>query len=76
VADSDVTPEYCAQHNWLVGSPRTVADKLHAIYEEVGGFGTLLVFCFDYADDPKAWRHSMDLFAQEVMPQFKGLTPA
>jgi alkanesulfonate monooxygenase SsuD/methylene tetrahydromethanopterin reductase-like flavin-dependent oxidoreductase (luciferase family) len=75
VADGDVTPEYCAQHNWLVGSPRTVADKLHAIYEEVGGFGTLLVFCFDYADNPKAWRHSMDLLAHEVMPKFKTLTP-
>src|SRR5206468_600724 len=54
VPDSDVTPEYCARHNWLVGSPATVIDKLHAIYEEVGGFGTLLLFCFDYADNPSA----------------------
>ena len=27
VPDSDVTPEYCAQHNWLIGSPATVAEK-------------------------------------------------
>src|SRR5205085_1092456 len=60
VPDSDVTPAYCARHNWLVGSPATVADRLHAIYEEVGGFGTLLLFCFDYAYESKAWRHSMD----------------
>ena len=32
VADSDVTPEYCARHNWLVGSPATVAEKLERIY--------------------------------------------
>ena len=42
VPDSDVTPEYCARHNWLVGSPATVAEKLERVYEEVGGFGTLL----------------------------------
>ena len=41
-ADSDVTPEYCAKHNWLVGSPDTVAEKLAAMYDEVNGFGKLL----------------------------------
>ena len=70
-----VTPEYCARHNWLVGSPRTVTDKLHAIYEEVGGFGTLLLFCFDYSENPQAWHHSMELLANEVMTKFKGLVP-
>jgi alkanesulfonate monooxygenase SsuD/methylene tetrahydromethanopterin reductase-like flavin-dependent oxidoreductase (luciferase family) len=49
VPDSDVTPEYCARHNWLVGSPATVSARLHEIYEEVGGFGTILLFCFDYS---------------------------
>jgi hypothetical protein len=34
VPDSDVTPEYCAKHNWLVGSPATVAEKLERIYHE------------------------------------------
>jgi alkanesulfonate monooxygenase SsuD/methylene tetrahydromethanopterin reductase-like flavin-dependent oxidoreductase (luciferase family) len=75
VPDADVTPEYCARHNWLVGSPATVADRLHAIYEQVGGFGTLLLFCFDYADNPAAWHHSMELLAHEVMPRFKALVP-
>src|SRR6267143_320348 len=75
VPDSDVTPEYCARHNWLVGAPATVAEKLHAIYEEVGGFGTLLLFCFDYSENPKAWRHSLELLAREVMPRFKNLVP-
>ena len=75
VPDSDVTPEYCAKHNWLVGSPSTVANRLHEIYEQVGGFGTLLLFGFDYSDNPKAWQHSMELLAKEVMPKFKGLVP-
>ena len=42
---------------------------------EVGGFGTLLLFCFDYPENPKAWRHSMELLAKEVMPRFKALVP-
>ena len=75
VPDSDVTPEYCARHNWLIGSPATVSDKLHHLYEEVGGFGTLLVFCFDYTENPKAWHHSMELLAKEVMPRFTGMVP-
>jgi alkanesulfonate monooxygenase SsuD/methylene tetrahydromethanopterin reductase-like flavin-dependent oxidoreductase (luciferase family) len=75
VADADVTPEYCARHNWLVGSPETVAEKLRLIYDEVGGFGTLLLFCFDYSEAPQAWRHSMELLAREVMPRFKHLVP-
>jgi alkanesulfonate monooxygenase SsuD/methylene tetrahydromethanopterin reductase-like flavin-dependent oxidoreductase (luciferase family) len=75
VPDSDVTPAYCAKHNWLVGSPATVAERLQAIYDEVGGFGHLLLFCFDYSDKPQAWRHSMELLAREVMPRFKNLVP-
>ena len=42
---------------------------------EVGGFGTLLLFCFDYSENPQAWRHSMELLAHEVMPKFKSLVP-
>src|SRR5262245_6501868 len=75
VPDSDVTPEYCARHNWLIGSPATVAEKLERVYDEVGGFGTLLVFCFDYIDQPEAWHHSMQLLAKDVLPRVRHLTP-
>lgn len=75
VPDSDVTPEYLAKHNWLVGSPRTVIEKLEAVYETVGGFGQLLLFGFDYMDKPEAWRTSMGLFATEVLPKVQHLTP-
>jgi alkanesulfonate monooxygenase SsuD/methylene tetrahydromethanopterin reductase-like flavin-dependent oxidoreductase (luciferase family) len=75
VPDSDVTVEYCARHNWIVGSPATCAEKIEAIYNQVGGFGTLLVFGFDYKDNPKAWQNSLQLLANEVMPRIKHLTP-
>ena len=75
VADSDVTPEYCARHNWIVGSPRTVIEKIEKIYHEVGGFGQLLVFGFDYVENPQAWRRSLELLSQEVMPKLQHLKP-
>jgi len=75
VPDSDVTAEYCARHNWLVGSPATVAEKLEAVYDDVGGFGQLLVFCFDYADKAEAWHTSLGLLANEVLPKVTHLAP-
>ena len=76
VPNSDVTPEYCARHNWIVGSPSTVAEKIAAIYDDVGGFGELLVFGFDYSESPEAWRHSLELLAKEVLPKVKHLVPS
>ena len=76
VADSDVTAEYCAKHNWIVGSPSTVAEKIAKIYDEVGGFGQLLVFGFDYVENPQAWKHSLELLSKEVLPKVQHLTPA
>jgi alkanesulfonate monooxygenase SsuD/methylene tetrahydromethanopterin reductase-like flavin-dependent oxidoreductase (luciferase family) len=73
VPDTDVTVDYCARHNWIVGSPSTVAEKIETIYREVGGFGTLLVFGFDYKHRPEAWHHSLSLLKQEVMPRLKHL---
>jgi alkanesulfonate monooxygenase SsuD/methylene tetrahydromethanopterin reductase-like flavin-dependent oxidoreductase (luciferase family) len=72
--DDDVTVEYCAEHNWLIGSPDTVARELETVYNSVGGFGHLLLFCFDYADHPEPWRRSMELLAHEVMPRVAHLT--
>jgi alkanesulfonate monooxygenase SsuD/methylene tetrahydromethanopterin reductase-like flavin-dependent oxidoreductase (luciferase family) len=73
VPDTDVTVDYCARHNWVLGSPATVAEKIETIYREVGGFGVLLVFGFDYKHKPEAWHHSLTLLKQEVMPRLKHL---
>jgi alkanesulfonate monooxygenase SsuD/methylene tetrahydromethanopterin reductase-like flavin-dependent oxidoreductase (luciferase family) len=66
-----VTPEYLVDHGWLVGSPKTVTRKLGEMNEELGGFGTVLLFAFDYADDPEPWFKSMRLLAEEVLPHFQ-----
>ena len=72
--DEAVTVEYCAEHNWLVGSPDTVAQRLEKVYADTGGFGMLLLFGFDYLDNPDGWRRSMELLANEVMPRVEHLT--
>jgi alkanesulfonate monooxygenase SsuD/methylene tetrahydromethanopterin reductase-like flavin-dependent oxidoreductase (luciferase family) len=73
VPDSDVTPDYVARHHWIVGSPATVAAKIEAMHRNLGGFGTLLVMGFDYADKPDAWYRSLQLLANEVAPRLKHL---
>lgn len=73
VSNEDVTMEYCARHNWVVGSPATVAKRLEELYREMGGFGTLLVLGFDYVDKPDAWHHSLRLLAKDVMPRLAHL---
>jgi len=75
VADSDVDVPYLARHNWLVGSPETVTQKLEAMYDDLGGFGTLVLLGTDYADQSTPWRESMGLLAQEVMPRVAALAP-
>ena len=73
VPDSDVTIDYLAKTSWLIGSPETVARKIEALHDQVGGFGALLVLGFDYLDQSEAWRHSLELLANEVAPRLKHL---
>jgi alkanesulfonate monooxygenase SsuD/methylene tetrahydromethanopterin reductase-like flavin-dependent oxidoreductase (luciferase family) len=74
VPDSDLTLEYFMEHNWLVGSPQTVARKVAEIHQRVGGFGYLLMNGYDYSDRPEAWRRSMELLAKDVLPRLSALT--
>ena len=76
IPDEQVTPEYLWNHGWLVGSVKTVTAKLEQMYQDLGGFGTLLLFGFDYADNPGPWLKSMKLLAEQVLPQFADRDPA
>jgi alkanesulfonate monooxygenase SsuD/methylene tetrahydromethanopterin reductase-like flavin-dependent oxidoreductase (luciferase family) len=69
--DEEVGLDYLADNIWIVGSPETVARKIRALYDEVGGFGVLLAIAHDWPD-PSVWDRSMTLLAREVMPQLPG----
>lgn len=76
VPDAAVTPEYMAEHLWLIGSPDSVEQKVRKLYQMSGGFGTLLVLIYDYMEDQLGWEKSMHLLAKEVMPRVADLVPA
>lgn len=73
VPDSQVTVEYLAEHNWLVGSPKTVTQKLDDLYQQAGGFGCLLALTFDQSENDAGWKNSQRLLKEEVMPHFAKL---
>jgi alkanesulfonate monooxygenase SsuD/methylene tetrahydromethanopterin reductase-like flavin-dependent oxidoreductase (luciferase family) len=66
-ATGEVTLERLSER-WLVGSPETVTERIVELHRELGGFGVLLASVYDYADDPEAYRRSLELLAHEVLP--------
>ena len=76
VPDDAVNIEYMAEHLWLIGSPDTVAGKIRNLYQDVGGFGGLLMLVYDQSENNAAWERSTRLLAENVMPQVSDLTGA
>ena len=74
MSDDDVTIEYMMENLWIVGSPKTVTEKLRNLYATVGGFGHLLWLTFDHSESSEAYETSMRLMAEEVMPNLSDLT--
>jgi alkanesulfonate monooxygenase SsuD/methylene tetrahydromethanopterin reductase-like flavin-dependent oxidoreductase (luciferase family) len=66
VPKEDLNAEWMVDNFHIVGSPQTVADKITELYEEVGGFGTLISFGHDYASDPEVYRRSFELIGTKV----------
>ena len=76
--DDAVTVDVVKRALVIAGSPRRVLDQLVALRDEIGHFGTLLMAGHDW-DQPKLWRRSMELLANDVMPRFSQhaeVTPA
>jgi alkanesulfonate monooxygenase SsuD/methylene tetrahydromethanopterin reductase-like flavin-dependent oxidoreductase (luciferase family) len=71
VPDDAIDIDYLIEHIWLVGSVDTVKERLIETYEDLGGFGTLIVNKYDCADDPDGYRRSLELIATEVVPAFE-----
>jgi alkanesulfonate monooxygenase SsuD/methylene tetrahydromethanopterin reductase-like flavin-dependent oxidoreductase (luciferase family) len=65
--DDQLTVDWALDNIVIAGSPRTVADKLLAVREQVGPFGTIVLTGLDW-DDKALWQRSMELMAKEVMP--------
>jgi alkanesulfonate monooxygenase SsuD/methylene tetrahydromethanopterin reductase-like flavin-dependent oxidoreductase (luciferase family) len=66
--DESITTDYLLDELVIAGTPDQVAEQLHAFGETVGPFGTLLYCGMDYVD-PELGRRSMELMAEQVMPE-------
>ena len=66
--DEAVTPDYVMDKLVIWGSPGKVAERLLALREEVGDFGTLLYAGKDWLDRDLG-RRSMVLMAEKVLPK-------
>ena len=70
--DDAVTVDYLMEHLWIVGDPTECADKIHQLYEESGGFGSLLTITTD-SDDPTWDQESLRLLIDDVGPRVSHL---
>jgi len=72
MSDSDVTIDYMIDNLWIVGSPKDAAQQILDLYEDVGGFGTLLVMGHEWKPKDK-WQRSMKLLVEEVLPKLSDI---
>ena len=70
--DDAMDVDYMMENIWIVGDPAECADKIRALHETVGGFGTLLSVTAD-SDDPVWDYESLQLLAEEVGPRIKDI---
>lgn len=71
--DEAVDVDYLMENLWIVGDPQECADKIRALYELTGGFGSLLTITQDA--DEAAWDHEcLRLLIEEVGPRVADLT--
>lgn len=70
--DDAVDVDYLMENLWIVGDPAECADKIRALYETTGGFGSLLSITAD--SDDAGWDHeSLRLLAEDVAPRIADL---
>ena len=67
MTDDELNVHYVMNNINIVGSVDQVVERLLAVYEATGGFGTLCMVAQDSDGDPRWWK-SVELLANEVMP--------
>lgn len=67
VPDEEINPEYMLNHLCIVGDPDECIRQLRGLWDQTGGFGTLLMIAHDW-DDKAKWIRSMELLVKSVLP--------
>ncbi len=68
IPDDELTVDWLFENFFIIGSPDTVATGIRALYERTGGFGTIISTVQDYRHAQDAYRHHLELLANEVRP--------
>lgn len=66
--DEDCNLDFLMTEQIIAGDVDYALERLDALIEETGEFGTLCLMSYDW-DDKSAWLRSMELFANELMPR-------
>ena len=66
--DEAVDLDYVLKNVYLVGSPETIVEKVDALNQITGGFGTLLWQTLDHIEERAAYEKGMRLFVEKVAP--------
>jgi alkanesulfonate monooxygenase SsuD/methylene tetrahydromethanopterin reductase-like flavin-dependent oxidoreductase (luciferase family) len=70
MSDEEVDVDYLIDNVWIVGDPPTVAARLQRLYDDIGGFGTLIMLGYDW-EPSEVGSRSMELLAKDVLPRLK-----
>ena len=70
--EGDPVEAFLAMPMAVVGTPDEAAAKIQALVDQSGGFGAFLFMAHNWADWA-ATKHSYELFARYVTPQFQSL---
>jgi alkanesulfonate monooxygenase SsuD/methylene tetrahydromethanopterin reductase-like flavin-dependent oxidoreductase (luciferase family) len=68
MSDADCNLDYLFREQIIAGSVDHALERLLALMDETGRFGTLVLMSYDW-DDKASWLRSMELFAKELMPR-------
>jgi alkanesulfonate monooxygenase SsuD/methylene tetrahydromethanopterin reductase-like flavin-dependent oxidoreductase (luciferase family) len=71
----ELTLEWMVDNFFIVGSPDTVVEKIAQLNNDLGGFGGILSFAFDYSADPGPYQRNFELLGREVAPRIATLGP-
>ncbi len=67
MSNADCNMDYWMSEQIIAGDVDHVLERLLALMEESGPFGTLVLMGFDW-DDKTSWVRNLELFATELMP--------
>lgn len=65
--DAECNLDFLMREQIIAGDVDEVLRRLLSLIEETGTFGKLVLMSYDW-DNRDSWLHSMELFANELMP--------